>query len=282
MLNQDGDSSEEDEDIISTAIPVASSSSFIAVKQQQQQQQQQKKFLLPQPDDEDDEEDEDAPLPSSMQLVPTESAEHIESEECTEAVHALEADCWDINSWILFIDEVEAGRGGKISIPDAHNRFLDKFPRAAKQWKALAEFYTRQQEYILAEEVYNRCLGKCRNVDLWLSYVQMIRQKFPLEANQRVVESAYEKAVDNIGMSLISNPLWRSYIDFIREWPDSDAGRKLGALRKVYQRTVCIPLEDGDIFWKEYELLEKTAGEYFMLFWYHYYTIILRCFKYIF
>jgi hypothetical protein len=227
MLNQDGDSSEEDEDIVSKNVSVGATS--LVIEQKQQQQQQQKKFLLPQADDEDEEEDEDAPLPSSMQLVPTESIEGIESEECIEALHALEADCWDINSWILFIDEVEAGRGGsKISIPDAYNRFLDKFPRAAKQWKALAEFHTGQQEYTLAEEVYNRCLGKCRNVELWLSYVQMIRLKFPLEANQRIVETAYEKAVDNIGMSLISNPLWRSYIDFITEWPDSDTGRKLG------------------------------------------------------
>lgn len=107
-------------------------------------------------------------------LVPIESTEAVESEECVEALHAVEVDCWDINSWILFIDEVEAGRGGKISIPDAYNRFLEKFPRAAKQWKALAEFHTDRQEYASADEVYNRCLGKCRNVELWLSYVQMV------------------------------------------------------------------------------------------------------------
>ena len=33
-------------------------------------------------------------------------------------------------------------------------------------------------------------------------------------------------------------------------------------MRRVYHRAVCVPLEDADTFWKEYETLEKMAGEH--------------------
>lgn len=36
----------------------------------------------------------------------------------------------------------------------------------------------------------------------------------------------------------------------------------LAALRKVFQRAVCVPMDESDIFWKEYEILEKMAGEH--------------------
>ena len=199
-----------------------------------------KPVLLRLPTDDDDEEDEDAPLPIANQLTngqqeSTEPLVALQSEECAEALQAVESDCWDINSWILFIDEVEAGRGGEISVPDAYHRFLGKFPCAAKQWKALAEYHTKRQEFTLADEVYSKCLSKCRNVELWLSYVHMVRLKSPVDGSQRLIEATFEKALGNVGMSILSNPLWTAYIEFIRSWPESDAGRKLGTIILIYR-----------------------------------------------
>jgi hypothetical protein len=189
----DGDSSEEDEVISSTSNNITSSkisSSSVEIEDKksiirQDQSKSMRSILLQQPEDEEDEEDEDAPLLNSIQLIEeivatemTESTTAIQSEECSDALQAVESDCWDINSWILFIDEVEADRGGNLSVPEAYHRFLDKFPRAAKQWKALAEYHANHSEFGLAEEVYNKSLLKCRSVELWQSYVQMVQQKF--------------------------------------------------------------------------------------------------------
>lgn len=230
----DGDSSEEDEAITSISLQIpAISSSPIQESGVDEETKSVRPVLLQLPDNDEDDEDEDAPLPITIQstddvLESAESSAIIQSEECAEALQAVESDCWDINSWILFMDEADAGRGGAISVPDAYSRFLEKFPCAAKQWKALAEYHILRQEYSHAEEVFKKCLSRCRNVELWQSYVQMVQLKSPLEGSQRTIEAAFEKALENVGMSISSNPLWTAYIDFIRNWPDSDAGRKLG------------------------------------------------------
>jgi hypothetical protein len=232
----DGDSSEEDEAIEIGSVKISASATSTNLQQEEENSTKSARpVLLQLPDDEEDEEDEDAPLPSSVQLndgfqEPSEPMAAIQSEECIEALQAVESDCWDINSWILFIDEVESGRGGTITVPDAYSRFLDKFPRAAKQWKASAEYHVQHEEYALAEETYSKCLMKCRSVDLWQSYIHMIQQqKAKVEGGQKLIESAFEKAIDNVGMSIVSNPLWVAYIEFIKSWPDSDAGKKLGS-----------------------------------------------------
>ena len=224
----DGDSSEEDE-VITTGDKTQSTS---LIAQTVVQTKAIKPVLLQLPDNEDDDDEEDAPLPGAAltdDLLESEGLSTVvQSEECTEALQAVESDCWDVNSWILFIDEVEGGRGGSISVPDAYNRFLDKFPRAAKQWKALAEHHIQLQEHGQAEDVFNKCLSKCRNVELWQSYIHMVRLKSPIDGSQKMIEAAFEKALDNIGMSISSNTLWAAYIEFIRSWPETDAGKKLG------------------------------------------------------
>ena len=200
--------------------------------------------LLQLPDNEEDDEDEDAPLPNLIQTndgqqeLIEESILGVQSDECVEALQAVESDCWDINSWYLFIDEVENGRGGTTTIPEAYTRFLEKFPRAAKQWKSLAEYHMQKEEYALAEDVYTIYLTKCRSVELWQSYVQMVQQRSSAEGSQKSVEAAFEKAIDNVGMSVVSHPLWVGYIEFIRGWPESDAGRKLGMTDLIYDHRI--------------------------------------------
>jgi hypothetical protein len=67
-------------------------------------------------------------------------------------------------------------------------------------------------------------------------------------------------------MSPSSYPVWKTYLDFIRSWPETggagfDPGRKLLALRKIYQRALSIPMDNLEAIWREYEQLEKSTGE---------------------
>ena len=115
---------------------------------------------------------------------------------------------------------------------------------------------------------------KCRSVELWILYLSLQKKKTIDKApkvtdpsyslNRKAYENIFEKAVENVGMSVDSDELWREYLDFARDFPESandDATKKLVRLRKVLQRAICIPMNGLDILWKEYETLEKSAGE---------------------
>jgi cleavage stimulation factor subunit 3 len=266
MINVDGDSSEEDEAIDSSNTVLKEN----FADEQPKQSISRKTVLLEPLADEEDEDEEDAPLPivSISTTAPKENEEVLaessvaliaQSEECAEALQAIESDAWDVNSWILFVEEVAEGRGGTISVDDAYSKFLDKFPRAAKFWKDLAEHHTKNGATSSAQEVYSKSLNKCYSVELWQSYIEFIRQT---SKDRKILEEAFERAVESVGMSVDSYPLWRTFIDFQKELPDSDPGGKLSALRKVYQRAVSVPMDSLDTIWKEYESLEKQAGEH--------------------
>ena len=58
----------------------------------------------------------------------------IASQEFLDSQQAVSYDQWDVQSWIMLLEETEAGKSGSASIPDAYNRFLNQFPRAEKFW----------------------------------------------------------------------------------------------------------------------------------------------------
>jgi len=134
--------------------------------------------------------------------------------------------------------------------------------------------YQSKQDYRQAEATYHRCLEACRNVQLWLDYLQMLRSTTLDKLNRQdekqynltrqTFEGALERAITNVGMAPDSYPLWRVYIDFVKEFPElntADPARRVQSLRKVYQRAICVPSHDLDTLWREYESLERSAGE---------------------
>jgi cleavage stimulation factor subunit 3 len=170
---------------------------------------------------------------------------------------------------------VEQGRGGAVTPEEAFTRFLERFPLAFKVWRQYADFYKRKQDYKQAETIYLKCLDNCRSVQLWVDYLNMLRFTSLEKLNKndekqygiarQFFESAIERAIESVGMSSDATSLWRLYIDFVRDYPElgsADPGRKIQALRKIYQHAICIPMADTDSLWREYEALEKSAGEH--------------------
>ena len=200
---------------------------------------------------------------------------HSISDEYLEAQQSLAVDIYDVTAWEALLSEVEQGRGAKdVTFVETCCRYLALFPRAARTWVHLAEYYIHKQDFSAADELFSKCITKCRNVDLWMSYLRMIkRQTVGAVAKQmpeqhslarKALEAAFERATENVGLSGNSGPLWREYVEFVRDWPDAsgmDPGRKLQALRIVYQRALCIPMDALDTLWKEYESLEKHTSE---------------------
>lgn len=191
-----------------------------------------------------------------------------ESADYIEAKGAIAKNPFDKNSWIIMLSEVEKC-GNKSTILDAFCEATIQFPRTASLWKRYIGFLIHFEEIQQAEDAFRKCLTKCRSVELWISYLDLIRSKtvgkYSPASDQytntkKIYESAFENALENVGSSIDVNVLWRKYIDFVLEWPES--GRKLTVLRDLYQRAICSPMEALDNFWKEYEEWEMQAGKH--------------------
>jgi cleavage stimulation factor subunit 3 len=277
MLSLQDDSSEEDEEIvIDTAVsstlppkPELSMSTHDPTSNE--------KILFAEEDEDDEEDaplpetvDEQAPMAIDPSVIPKRQSEI--SNIYLDASESLANDAWDTEAWGIYIEEVEQGRGGTVTAIDAYTKFLAQFPRAMNVWKLLVDYYIDRSDFISAEQQFSKCLLKCRSVELWLSYLSMIKKKsidrFTRDhgndqeylIERQSYENAIEKAIDNVGMAIDSYPLWRLYVDHVKdskEMGNFDTGRKLLVLRKVYQRVLCVPIEGLSNFWKEYEALER-------------------------
>jgi cleavage stimulation factor subunit 3 len=200
------------------------------------------------------------------------------SPEYYESLEAIELDCWDISSWIVFLEEVEQGRGGGLSVTQAYSKILVHFPLSSMLWKKVVDYHILDKNYVLADEALSKCLAKCRSVELWQSYILLTKAKtvdsitlissstsgLYFSEHAKLV-SAFERAVDSVGSSLGAAVLWQDYISFIRNGCVFDnnfieVGKKLSALRSIFQRAVCVPMDNMEVIWNEYEVFEKASA----------------------
>jgi hypothetical protein len=232
-------------------------------------------ILLGAVEDEQDEVDEQLPMDLADSGAQDMIKGHISSAECVDALSAITTDCWDISSWIIYLEEVQQGRGGDTTIEEAYGKILAQFPRSAKFWLNLAQHYLSVGDVRHAEETFSKSVIVCRSIELWRAYLNHLTAifqetlKYTVQTEQYVTtrakcETAFEQACDNVGLWLGAYPIWRGYIDFVKCLPETgmiEAGKKLHMLRGVYQRAVSVALDQSDELWAEYESFEKSCGE---------------------
>jgi hypothetical protein len=248
-----------------------------------------KKVAVKTDENDEDEDEEDEELPNAMDVAAGgeggEGGEDEDEEDAAlsdkdgsavyvDAEAAVAANKWDVDAWVKLLDEVEKGRGKKgVSVVDTYAQFLESFPRASRFWVDLVNYHLKRGEADAVDAAFAQCLEKCRSVPLWLLYIKVVQARtvgtlskysdeYPVQ--RKLYETAFETAIQNVGTFVGASPIWRAYIDFVKDWPEVgqlDSGRKLSALRDIYQRCVAIPLDAVDEFWSEYEKLEGRAGE---------------------
>jgi tetratricopeptide (TPR) repeat protein len=188
------------------------------------------------------------------------------SQEFLEALQAVDSDPLDISSWLIFLDELVCGRSGSsMDVETGFGKYFAQFPRAARAWMQLAEYHISKGQYDAAAETYNKSARLCRDINLWRSYLNFLKRRAVEKSSaqsldeqyqeRRNVEAAYDAAVDNVGSSIDSYPLWRDFIEFVNS--EGESTRKLTTTRKIYQRAVCIPMDGLDVIWRDYETLER-------------------------
>ncbi|WVO21992.1 mRNA 3'-end-processing protein RNA14 [Cryptococcus decagattii] len=109
------------------------------------------------------------------------------------------------------------------------------------------------------------------DVSIWTAYLHYIRRQNPLtegSANAADVRStiteAYEFALRECGFDRESGDIWDEYLKFVATGPATnqwETQAKNDNLRKIYQRAVCIPLNNIEALWKSYDNFESSFNK---------------------
>ncbi|KAK3990965.1 hypothetical protein QBC44DRAFT_60050 [Cladorrhinum sp. PSN332] len=151
------------------------------------------------------------------------------------------------------------------------DRVLAIFPHAADIWVEYLEFELDMNNFSEAEIIFGRSIKNVPNVNLWTKYLDYIRRRNdvndPSGEPRRVVASAYDFVIDNIGLDKDSGKIWAEYIQFLKSGPGTVGGsqwqdqQKMDQLRKAYQRAIVVPIANVNTLWKEYGEWEMTLNK---------------------
>ncbi|KAJ5721776.1 RNA-processing protein HAT helix [Penicillium malachiteum] len=184
----------------------------------------------------------------------------------------------DLAAWLELIAE-HRGRNRLDSAREIYERFLKVFPMAADQWVAYATMESELNELFRLEQIFNRTLLTIPSVNLWSVYLDYVRRRNPLTTDtsgqaRRVISSAYDLALQYVGMDKDSGNIWTDYVEFIRSGQGTVGGsgwqdqQKMDLLRKAYQKAICVPTQAVNGLWKEYDQFEmglnKLTGRKFL------------------
>ena len=142
----------------------------------------------------------------------------------------------------------------------------------AEQWIAYINMESELNELYRLEQIFNRTLLHLPNVQLWTVYLDYVRRRNPLTTDttgqaRRVITSAYDLALQHVGMDKDAGTLWTDYVQFIKSGPGNVGGsswqdqQKMDLLRKGYQRAICIPSHALNTLWKEYDQFEMGLNK---------------------
>lgn len=160
-------------------------------------------------------------------------------------------------------------------IRGVYDRFFDVYPNAGAEWIAYAELELAQSNFAQVDAIFMRALRTTLSIDLWKLYLAYTRRVNPLppftgeensprDQTQRVLEGAYEFALKYIGWDHESSSVWQDYIALVRSRETSGAwqeGQKMDQLRRVYQRAVCVPIDNVEAIWREYDAYESGLNK---------------------
>ncbi|PGH18115.1 hypothetical protein AJ79_00743 [Helicocarpus griseus UAMH5409] len=184
----------------------------------------------------------------------------------------------DTDAWLELIKE-HRSRNKLDSAREVYERFFKVFPSAADQWVAYASMESEHNELYRLEQIFNKSLLSIPNVQLWSVYLDYVRRRNNLTTDtsgqaRGIISSAYDFALQNIGIDKDSASIWVDFIQFIRSGPGNIGGsgwqdqQKMDLLRKAYQRAICVPTQAVNTLWKEYDQFEmglnKLTGRKFL------------------
>ncbi|EAW09679.1 cleavage polyadenylation factor subunit RNA14 [Aspergillus clavatus NRRL 1] len=184
----------------------------------------------------------------------------------------------DIPAWLELINE-HRNRNRIDGARDVFERFLKVFPFSAEEWVAYAKMESEINDLYRLEQIFNRTLLTIPDVQLWSVYLDYVRRRNPLTTDttgqaRRIISSAYDLALQHVGVDKDSGSIWTDYVQFVKTGPGNVGGsgwqdqQKMDLLRKAYQKAICVPTQAVNTLWKEYDQFEmglnKLTGRKFL------------------
>ncbi|KAK6734378.1 hypothetical protein RB195_017890 [Necator americanus] len=174
----------------------------------------------------------------------------------------IELNPFDIDAWNLILRESQAR-----PIDQARNfyeKLVTQFPNAGRYWKAYIEHELRGKNFENVENLFNRCLVKVLNIDLWKCYVFYVREtKGHLSSFREKMAKAYDFALDKVGLDMNSYSIYADYISFLKTVPavgQYAENQRISAVRKIYQRGISTPMVNIESLWSDYCNYEKNIN----------------------
>ncbi|KAI5478156.1 mRNA 3'-end-processing protein RNA14 [Pseudohyphozyma bogoriensis] len=172
---------------------------------------------------------------------------------------------------LALLNEAES-KGDLEKTREVYEDFLRVFPDATPQWISYTNLELSHNEFGNVEALFSRCLRLSTNVDLWKFYLDYIRRVNPVDVTnpdaakeaRGVIAKSFEYALSHVGLDRRAGDMWMEYIVFLKEgqnrgtWED---GQRMDALRKAYQRAVCIPVNNVELIWQEYNAFENNLNK---------------------
>ncbi|XP_064627330.1 cleavage stimulation factor subunit 3-like [Lineus longissimus] len=169
---------------------------------------------------------------------------------------------YDTEAWSVLIRDAQMKQ-----VADAravYERLVNQFPNCGKYWKIYIEQEMKSRNYERVEKLFQRCLMKVLNIDLWKTYLNYIREtKGKLPTFREKMAQAFDFALDKMGMDIMSYQIWSDYIAFLKsvEAVGSYAeNQRITAVRKVYQRGIVNPMMNLETLWKDYCNYENSIN----------------------
>lgn len=155
--------------------------------------------------------------------------------------------------------------------PSSQHGCADHF-RQAEEWVAYAQMENDVNNRTAVEKIFNRALRELPYLGLWSMYLDHIRRHNniamdPSGLARQTINSAYDIALQHIGLDKESGKIWQDYVQFLKSGPGVVGGstwqdqQKMDSLRSVYQRAICIPTQFTNLLWKEYDGFEMSLNK---------------------
>lgn len=166
----------------------------------------------------------------------------------------LEQNVYDVEAWSILLRDAQ-NKKIEESRP-LYEKIVTQFPNAGRYWKIYIEHEMKSRNFERVEKLFQRCLMKVLNIDLWRCYLTYVKEtKGSLPTFREKMAQAYDFALDKMGMDILSYPVWTDYINFLKsvEAVGSYAeNQRITAVRKVYQRGIVNPMMNIEQLWKDY------------------------------
>lgn len=169
---------------------------------------------------------------------------------------------YDLEAWGILIREAQ--NRTITEVRPVFERLVSIFPSAGRYWKIYIEQEMKMRNFEKVEKLFQRCLIKILNIELWKLYLSYVKEtKASLATYKEKMAQAYDFALDKIGMDIHSFSIWNDYILFLKSVEAVGTyaeNQRISAVRKVYQRGVVNPMINMEQLWKDYMAFEHSVN----------------------